>query len=332
MPETKRPTTKYDIDDILRSAWERAVRKMVADWSALDSDTARDAIARANGEDPGEDSTIAMPMWGTVFNVTDSCDRRALSNLATPMGPPDPADASGDDDEAAFAVLEWAEGRVSAPTVRCNACGEHLELSRVPTVDTIPGEAGLLAWRTIAPEGGPFGPESARRLCAGDPTEDGEPHPEDGVREGPHTPDTTPEELFDSVREAWLESGDDDAELDRAGWQDLPGGAICLTADGEMFVGVNGAGFSFYGDRGDGMPGRPGSVWGTLYAALARGFGTGGYAWHENEAQDAILAAFARAVERMNLGDSGELMREARAFKRAMGKLGKALDAMREGR
>ena len=71
------------------------------------------------------------------------------------------------------------------------------------------------------------------------------------------------EAIWVQVYEAWTETGDEDAQLFMAGWQDVGStGIIAREFDGELLLGINGAGYSFFD-----------SHWLRLYDEL-------GYSWH----------------------------------------------------
>jgi hypothetical protein len=80
-------------------------------------------------------------------------------------------------------------------------------------------------------------------------------------------PDEIDEEDVDALRDAvideWRESMDEDAFLADSGWQDVGStGIIAREFDGELLLGINGAGYDFYE-----------SHWTRLYDEL-------GYTWH----------------------------------------------------
>lgn len=71
-------------------------------------------------------------------------------------------------------------------------------------------------------------------------------------------------ELQYAIQEEWSENGDEDYWLASCGWQDVGGtGIIAREFDGELLLGINGAGYSFFD-----------SHWQRLYDEL-------GYTWHE---------------------------------------------------
>lgn len=71
-------------------------------------------------------------------------------------------------------------------------------------------------------------------------------------------------ELRSEILNAWMESDDEDAMLASAGWQDVGStGFIAREIDGNLLLGVNGCGYSFYD-----------SHWASLYDEL-------GFKWHE---------------------------------------------------
>lgn len=70
-------------------------------------------------------------------------------------------------------------------------------------------------------------------------------------------------ELRYAVIESWRESGDENAYLADSGWQDVGStGIIAREIDGELLLGINGAGYDFFE-----------SHWRRLYEEL-------GYSWH----------------------------------------------------
>jgi len=72
------------------------------------------------------------------------------------------------------------------------------------------------------------------------------------------------EAIATEVYEAWTESGDEDAALVMAGWDDVGStGIVAREFDGELLLGINGAGYDFYE-----------SHWHRLYEEL-------GYSWHK---------------------------------------------------
>lgn len=97
------------------------------------------------------------------------------------------------------------------------------------------------------------------------------------------------EDLYiEAVIDAWRE-GDFEVEiLASAGWQKVgETGLLALDLDGdELILGINGAGFSFYGnvETGD----RTG-IWARLYDAL-------GYEWHHGTFREAVVEAAVRAL------------------------------------
>lgn len=102
--------------------------------------------------------------------------------------------------------------------------------------------------------------------------------------------------LVEATREAWQESGDDDYDLAAAGWSDVGDtGIIAFDHDGDIFLGVNGAGYSFYD-----------SHWIPLYKALA-------YEWHigafRQEQEAEAVSALCKAVEK---GNEAAIVRAAR--------------------
>lgn len=59
----------------------RAVARLVAGFDSLDAD-----VLKARWE-RGDDHLYALPMWGTIFEVRDTCDASLISDLLKPMFP-----------------------------------------------------------------------------------------------------------------------------------------------------------------------------------------------------------------------------------------------------
>lgn len=102
--------------------------------------------------------------------------------------------------------------------------------------------------------------------------------------------------LVDAARDAWADQSDDNYFLASCGWQDVGGtGILAIEVDGDLFLGVNGAGYSFYD-----------SHWIPLYKAL-------GYSWHVAGFREAMLhdavSDLTRAVEK---GNERAILRAAR--------------------
>jgi hypothetical protein len=177
---------------------EQAVRRLVNGFDSIPAEWAALVAQHIDG-----DECVALPMWGTLFKVSDSCDRHNIERL---MSHPVPADIHG--------LIEFMEDRDIDP--------EGLYLSN--------------AMELIA-------------LAASEPDE----IDEDDI-----------EALRLAALDAWRESMDEDAFLADSGWEDVGGtGLIAREFDGQLLLGVNGAGYSFYD-----------SHWRRLYEAL-------GYEWHK---------------------------------------------------
>ncbi len=214
---------------LLNRAYELAVRRLV---EALTM-TEQEMVRLAHGED---EEIYAWPMWGTLFLVADSCDRRSIEALmVNPM--PDGA-------EDVDALVTWAE--------------EH-DIDITAYVDDDPDPK------------------------TGDPTYE----------------DADTEELASYLRDEWLESGSEDAELASAGWEDVEGtGLIAREIAGDLYLGIDGCGYSFYGNIETGE--RDGH-WPRLYDAM-------GYSWEVSGYRaDAVVQA-ARQVSNTHHGSKDETL------------------------
>jgi hypothetical protein len=197
-----------------------AVRRLSETFENIPQSWARLAAQHEDGEE-----YLAMPMWGTLFLVSNM-DRGNIEKLLTSPVP------EGD----AVALLEFAEDH-----------GIELDES----------EMQLLA------------------LAARDEDDDDE---------------ADLDSIRDQILEAWRESNDEDAMLADSGWQDVgDSGFIAREIDGELLMGVNGAGYSFHD-----------SHWLRLYDEL-------GYSWHqEGERQQRALEDRRKAVELLKAIDTDE--------------------------
>lgn len=221
-------TTKTAETPRLNRAYETAVRRLVHSFSNVDHD-AFQALAEREGEE-----VYAMPMWGTLFKVEDSCDRRGIEGLL--VDPCDIDEGSEPEDLESFAQEHGIDGfdisEYTDPCGDCAACAaDECDKCSAPEIDTA--------------------------------------------------------SAAEYLREQWQDSGSDDAMLASAGWQDVGGtGLIAHELAGDFYLGINGAGFSFYGniETGD----RSG-IWPRLYTAL-------GYSWHESDFRAAVVEAATRAL------------------------------------
>lgn len=177
-------TTTQDISN--------AVHRLVDGFSAIPADWAQHVAEKVEGD------AIAVPMWGTLFKVEDSCDRRGIEKLMRPMGPRGC--------ETVEDLIEWVKDH-----------GIDYDIA----------------------------PLQALAEAAEDDDDDLQDH-------------------IDRVEDQWRDSLDDDAILACYGWQEVGDtGILARELDGELLLGINGAGYSFFD-----------SHWLRLYQAL-------GYSWHE---------------------------------------------------
>lgn len=256
---------------------EEAARKLVAGFSNVDGEM----IAKAYEAETRGD-ILPLPMWSTLFKIEDSCDSRRINEMAESMMPEDERSALGRLIDNGIDLDDLSK------FYTCEECGEDAERF-------LTAEQAALA--DDAPEGEELTAQALYDLgdtskifcasCKGELTVD-----EDG--------------LVDAVREAWQESGDEDYDLASAGWRTVQG-LMVLEFNGDLYLGANSAGHSFYD-----------AYWIPLYKAM-------GYSWHipmfreqrlhdavsdlckaEESGDDAAILAAARVVvERQRARSAG---------------------------
>jgi hypothetical protein len=223
MTETKTTETPR-----LNRAYEAAVRRLVHGFDNVTHEAA-EGMAKQDG-----DECVSMPMWGTLFGVSDSCDKRAIQKLMVSPAP--------DENDDIKDLLAFAEERgIEIPDDFWEACGKCDE-------------------------------------CR----EDNEPD-----CEAPNYENTDTDDLATHLRGEWLDSGDEDAQLASDGWEDVGDtGLIAREFYGDLLLGINGCGYSFYGNI---ELGERDGHWPRLYDAL-------GYSWHVQGYRADAAAAAARAL------------------------------------
>jgi hypothetical protein len=168
-----------------------AARRLVGGFSAIPHEWASLVAQHID-----EEECCALPMWGTLFKVEDSCDERGIRKMLQPIG------VSTSDD--------------------------------ITDIRDFIEDKGL----DVDPDDHLWG------------------EPEDG--------DYDLEMVVDAVNEAWRDSYDEDCHLADSGWQRVGDtGILAREFDGNILLGINGAGYDFYE-----------SHWTPLYLAL-------GYKWHK---------------------------------------------------
>jgi hypothetical protein len=182
--------------DKMTPEFEAAVRRLVEGFDNIPQDWAALVAQHKDG-----DEAVAMPMWGTLFRVSNM-DRGNIEKL---LRDPVPTDI--------HELIEFMDDH--------GIDADSLYVSN--------------AMELIA-------------LAASDPDE---------------IDDDDVSALRDAVIDEWRESMDEDAFLADSGWRDVGStGIIAREFDGELLLGINGAGYSFYD-----------SNWRRLYEEL-------GYQWH----------------------------------------------------
>ena len=235
---------------------EKAARRLVDGFISLEHDDVATRFDRCG------DENYAMPMWGTIFEVTDSRDIRAIRKLeTTPLESIETMVRHAADHGFDFDVMGFVEVD-SDDEDRCDDAEYHCGRCR-PT----------------------YRLDSDSVIC------------ETCNRGLDFYLDT------DAADEAWLDAwrdaDPDGAALYEAGWRDVADTGVLMLSgpDGGLYLGLDGAGYSFYSDH-----------WIPLYLAM-------GYSWHgQMEREDRIRKAASAvycALDTDTLPDALELLRRA---------------------
>lgn len=255
---------------------DRAIKAAAQEWvnrcSSLDHNEARAAIR--GDEDDGE--PLAFPMWGTVFRV-ERWDAQKLRELFANTEPQDEL-------EAIRAIRDFGLTLDIADCYACSKCGESLSTEDAAQVIEQGGHE-------LTDDGQPF--ESS---CCSAPVECDE------------------ADLCDAVRDAIREDDSNDAGmLISTGWSYIPGPNVWAfeTDDGDVLLGINGAGYDFYE-----------SHWIPLYHAL-------GLEWHRRPLREEILHERVEALAKAQKGAQSPMW--VANVLRAGALVSKAWDALREG-
>ena len=194
------------------------VRKLINGFNTLEQ-AAVVAIAAANNEE-----VYAFPMWGSLFQPTDSVDTRKIREMLV-----------------------------------------SFEASDLETARELRDDYGL-------------------EVDEEDFTDD------DG--------DLDEDDFVEAVNEAWRECDSEEEQLASSGWQRVgETGILALDLGGDdLFLGINGAGYSFYGNAEYGD--RSGH-WPRLYDAL-------GYGWHVSAFRADVVGVVTRLLCKSEPGSDEE--------------------------
>ena len=216
-----------------------AAQRLVSSFHEHD----HDAISARIGEEQGTDSA-AMPMWGTIFKVGDPCDERSIRNLLTSMAP--------DDDDIEAILVFNADGGLGVDV----SDRVEMALCEIEGCANWEGEMDYIEGTTE---------DSPVMRCMSCERETDPEYDTEGLRQ--------------DVMEAWSESGQEDYWLMSAGWQAVGGtGLVAVDLDGDIYIGADSAGHSFYS-----------AYWIPLYLAL-------GYSWHEQSHREDVIADVVRRL------------------------------------
>lgn len=260
-------TTKTrKMDRFIQSAAER----LVSGFDKVDADLLQAKVQEETG------NPFPLPMWSTLFKVGDSCDARNIRDRMQ-SGMPETEDA------ALNRLHDNGIGIDLSRFYTCTKCGEGIESLSVSN-DGEPGDD----------------------LTAGDLLSDADSTRRADIVSPCCNEDITCDEpgLVEATREAWIESGDDNAELALGEWQDVNGTSlIAFDFDGDLYLGCNSAGHNFYD-----------AYWIPLYKAL-------GYEWHIQMFREAMLDEAVRDLASIvEQGPKGK-----KASKRALADLDKRI-------
>lgn len=106
--------------------------------------------------------------------------------------------------------------------------------------------------------------------------------------------------LYQAAVEAWSESGSEDYWLSMCGWEQVGStGLLAIELQGDLYLGVDGAGYSFYGAH-----------WIPLYLAL-------GYSWHESNHHADLVQRAVRELASQDSQDNDAMLDHAHQVARA---------------